>query len=241
MEYKISIEQDPDPMNPRREWDNLGIMVCFHKRYNLGDPTDLKYTMFDGWDELEQHLFENEKAVVVLPLYLYDHSGITISAGPFSCSWDSGQVGFIYTTEEKIKSWWNAEEVTKELLEKVETQLTSEVSVYDQYLTGDVYGYKILDQDGEELDSCWGFFGHAEAEEQAKDSLQWFKDKQEKISSEKKKALEEIRAKSLSLSAQSKAILIEADLSEKSLAKLEEDYEEINKHIHFLVFGFHKE
>ena len=32
----IEIEQDPDPMNPRTEYDNLGTMICCHKRYNLG-------------------------------------------------------------------------------------------------------------------------------------------------------------------------------------------------------------
>jgi len=33
---------------------------------------------------------------VILPLYLYDHGGITMSTGAFSCPWDSGQVGWIY-------------------------------------------------------------------------------------------------------------------------------------------------
>jgi len=36
MSYKIEIEPDLDPMDPR-EWDNLATMVCWHRRYNLGD------------------------------------------------------------------------------------------------------------------------------------------------------------------------------------------------------------
>lgn len=32
----IRIEQDDNPESPR-EWDNVGTMVCFHDRYNLGD------------------------------------------------------------------------------------------------------------------------------------------------------------------------------------------------------------
>ena len=33
----VSIEQDGDACNPRTEYDNVGVMVCFHSRYTLGD------------------------------------------------------------------------------------------------------------------------------------------------------------------------------------------------------------
>jgi len=36
---KLEIEQDSSPESPRT-WDNLGTMVCFHKRYDLGDDND---------------------------------------------------------------------------------------------------------------------------------------------------------------------------------------------------------
>ena len=72
--YKLEIEQDNDPMNPRREWDNLGTMVCFHKRYDLGDKTDYRSEDYDSWEGLKQGIIENEGEVFILPLYLYDHS-----------------------------------------------------------------------------------------------------------------------------------------------------------------------
>lgn len=34
--YTIKIYHDEDAESPR-DWDNLGEMVCFHRRYNLGD------------------------------------------------------------------------------------------------------------------------------------------------------------------------------------------------------------
>ena len=37
----IKVFVDEDPQSPR-EWDNAGTMVCFHRRYNLGDINDLK-------------------------------------------------------------------------------------------------------------------------------------------------------------------------------------------------------
>lgn len=39
---------------------------------------------------------------VILPLFLYDHSGITMSTSVFSCPWDSGQVGWIYASKQKF-------------------------------------------------------------------------------------------------------------------------------------------
>ena len=100
--FELEIEQDSSPDSPRT-WDNLGTMVCFHKRYNLGDKTDYRSSDYDSWDELKQGIIENEGEVVILPLFLYDHSGITISTTPFSCNWDSGQVGFIFVSKHKIK------------------------------------------------------------------------------------------------------------------------------------------
>lgn len=159
---KVRIEQDQDAMSPR-EWDNVGIMVCFHNRYNLGDKTDLKSSMFEGWEELAKHLQEEEEATHILPLYLYDHSGITMSTGSFSCPWDSGQVGFIYTTAKRVAEMGVAEE-------NVEEQLKAEVATYDQYIRGDVWGYILEDENGEHIDSCWGFFGQEDAGQQAEEA-----------------------------------------------------------------------
>lgn len=54
-----------------------------------------------------------------------------------------------------------------------EKYLKSEVETYDQYLTGDVYGYVIEDKEGEELDSCWGFYGEEYCLEEAKSIADW--------------------------------------------------------------------
>ncbi|MBQ8962477.1 MAG: hypothetical protein IJ089_13770 [Clostridia bacterium] len=38
--YTLIIEQDNEPLNPRVDYDNLGKMVCWHRRYRLGDEHD---------------------------------------------------------------------------------------------------------------------------------------------------------------------------------------------------------
>ena len=100
--YELEVVQDTNPYSPRED-DNLGTMVCFHKRYELGDKTDYRTEDYDSWDELKDKLSEDFKDGVILPLYLYDHSGITISTSSFDCRWDSGCVGFICVSKDKIK------------------------------------------------------------------------------------------------------------------------------------------
>ena len=94
-----------------------------------------------------------------MPLYLYDHSGITISTKPFGCPWDSGQIGFITISKDKIRSEYGVKRITKDLLDRVEGYLVSEVKLYDYYLMGEVYHFEITDKEGNVLDSCGGFLG----------------------------------------------------------------------------------
>lgn len=154
----LQIFTDESPSSPR-EWDNLGKMICFHKRYSLGDKHDYKADDYNSWDEMEKTIVRKEKAAIILPLYMYDHSGITIRTTPFGDPWDSGRIGFIVISKEKIRKEYSVKRISKQLLEKVKGYLEGEVKVYDQYVTGDVYGFKLL-ENGEETDSCWGFFGH---------------------------------------------------------------------------------
>jgi len=158
--YTIKIYPDEMAADPR-EWENLGKMVCFHGRYNLGDKHDYKTEDFDGWKEMSEHLIKEEGALVILPLYLYDHSGITMSTGSFSCPWDSGQVGFIYADKKMILDFYGGKKVTKAKLKRVEKGLRAEVEVYDSWISGSCYGWNADDPDGDEIDdSCWGYYGY---------------------------------------------------------------------------------
>ena len=106
-------------------------------------------------------------------MYLYDHSGITISTSSFNDRWDSGRIGFIFVSKYKIK---------KEGIDetKVEEYLKGEVSTYDQYLTGDVWGYQVYeittcslgDEHKNEVESCYGFYGHDDCESEGKSVIQ---------------------------------------------------------------------
>src|SRR5690625_3920396 len=103
----LKIIQDTDSgFNPIEDYDNLGHIICWHSRYNLGDkhnyynPREFLEELLLGFEDdkrldkidekdNETLIEELQKHVVMLPLYLYDHSGITINTTGFTCKWDS--------------------------------------------------------------------------------------------------------------------------------------------------------
>lgn len=148
--YTINLYYDDDHMHPREDIEHFSTMVCFHRRYNLGDKHD-----FSDPETLQEFLATFKG--VVLPLYLYDHSGITMSTGDFNDRFDSGQVGYIFTDNATIKKEYG--NLSKKTLETVKQCLESEVKEYASYLEGQVYGYDVLAPNGESVASCWGFIG----------------------------------------------------------------------------------
>ena len=167
--FTAKIIHDFDPMNPRTEMDNVGTIICRSNQYGLGDENQTaEMDDCDSWDEVEKLILkEYGKDAIMLPVYIYDHSGITINTTGFSCNWDSGRIGTIVVSRKKAREEYGMKLITKSNLEKVLNYLKGEIETYDQYLTGDVYGYSIteqmVDDEGEEYDedrdSCWGFYG----------------------------------------------------------------------------------
>ena len=157
--YKIEIYQDEDAESPLIHFDNLGTMYTRH-RYNIGEDFD-------------EHLYEEEVFVgkfgvfkksflqqyIALPLYLYDHSGQTINTTGFSCRWDTSRIGIIAVSLDDIRKEYGWKNITKKRRQQIETYLRGEVKLYDDYITDSVYGFRLIDPNGEKLDSCWGYYG----------------------------------------------------------------------------------
>lgn len=155
----VKLVADEHCENDPREWDNLGVMVCWHSRYLLGDREEKEV-----WGTPDRFLeWVAAAKPIYLPLYLYDHSGISMSTGreyPFDCQWDSGQVGWIYVSRAKIHKEYKCRRITPKLTNKVINVLKSEVEAYDAHIRGMCFGYVVEDEDGNHIDSCWGFHGY---------------------------------------------------------------------------------
>ena len=173
--FEYTVTHDHDYSESPRQWDNLGTIVTWHRQYSLGDipqPDD------SPADWIESFNADNPNAVI-LPVYMYDHSGITINTTGFSCTWDSGQVGYIYATKETILLWFEWNRLTAKRRAEVIERLREEIKTYDQFITGDIYQYVITEwNDNDEcvdtcVASCTGFYDEDECEATAKDECEW--------------------------------------------------------------------
>lgn len=148
----LRIVSDDYPDDPRASWDHFGKMVCWHRRYTLGDA--------HNWPDPGAFEADMKGARMIrLPLFLYDHSGLTMNTGGFSCPWDSGQVGWIYATREAVLAEYRVKRLTKAVREAALELFRAEVSEYDSFLRGDVWTVRVEDRDGDLLDACGGFIG----------------------------------------------------------------------------------
>ena len=158
----ITIHYDPYCKSPR-EWDNLGTILASHKRYELSDepfPEAGEYGSLEA--DFSRHLQSNGLSldkVIYTPIYMYDHSGITLSPTPFSCPWDSGQIGFNYVSRAKVRTEYAIKRISRALEEKVIEVLNDELQTYNNYVKGNCYGFIITDDEDNHIDSCWGFIG----------------------------------------------------------------------------------
>lgn len=149
----LKILQDDDPLPPDEFGDDVeqGFYITttrnryFERNPELLDDDDPEYWSF--------------------PLYMYAHSGVALSLGheyPFNDRWDSGQVGFVRI--HKTRAGLPTEE-------RARASAESYIEAWNQFLSGDVWGYVIEDEEGEHVDSCWGFYGEQYAREEGEAAL----------------------------------------------------------------------
>lgn len=170
-----------------RENDNLGKMICFHRRYNLGDTHHYKSSDYNSFSEMKAAILKDSgRGAVILPIYAYIHSGVTISSSPFSCPWDSRQLGFIVATRESILENFMVKRITEKITEKTLAILEAEIKEYDQYIRGEAYAYEIFeveyDEHGnelsrEEIDSVGGYYSEEDCESDAKNIVEAYEKK----------------------------------------------------------------
>jgi len=149
--------------NPRKLGDYSSVLLSFYGRYDFTDANapSINPSDYSGWAAMREALEKSENLAAILPVYLYDHSGLRMSTEPFGCEWDSGQLGWICIRRDKMADF-GIKRLTKAAKAKLEDALRSEIEEMDLYLTEGYYGFVAEEKvDGEwsEVDSCWGFLG----------------------------------------------------------------------------------
>jgi hypothetical protein len=163
MNATFVLKHDEDVENPR-DFDegNIATFCLFHGRYNLPNETDLNSRDYSGWDEVAAKL-RRMGAVVILPVYGYDHSGLFMSTQVeqdwWHFSWDGGQLGFIAVMGDHARKMMGWKVITPKRREQLIEQAKNELAVYDQWQRGETFYAIILDEDGYEVDTFGGFIG----------------------------------------------------------------------------------
>ncbi len=176
-ELACEADDDLEETLDNLEYDVWEVLThCLNKDSGHDDPNgEASRRVSASQRDLIDRAFD--AGYVALPLYLYDHSGITMNTSGFNSLWDSGCVGVIVCDKETIDREFAGD---RDLAEKA---LESEVEVYNQYLTGDVWGFIAEErcseacsecshhEDWNETDSCWGFYGSDPGTNGMKESL----------------------------------------------------------------------
>ncbi|MGD8116946.1 hypothetical protein [Vibrio sp. TRT 29B02] len=180
----IAYVEDSSMFDPR-EHDNIAVLALEHRRYTLGDTNGLELledalsSILDDYGVNEHHELSGEsrgskinmmisllpseasKEIIILPVYLYDHSGLAISSTPFSCRFDSGCIGWAFTTPKILNELGHSftDFSNKKDRTEITSWLKSEIQMYDSYLQGSVFEFTVTNENGEHADSCMGFIG----------------------------------------------------------------------------------
>jgi len=161
---KLEIVTDESCESPR-EWDNLTIIVTIkNNHHTMGD------FQVNNSEELREML-KGHKAKYAMPLYVYEHSGISLKCFedkvgyPYNDQWDAGCIGMVYTTKKLLKD----NGLDKYPEDKVIEQMKTEIETYSQWCNGECYGFRLTElskcdkceqSNDKEIDSCYGFYGY---------------------------------------------------------------------------------
>ena len=183
IEVYTDLSGDSDP----REWDCLGTIVGWDRDVKLSEKqikeqyqvelvlldilNDALHLSYEQYMNVMEHAtaevlmnaIQKHTKAVVLPIYVYNHSGISVSTSSRQYSlfdrdgWDWGLSGIIYATESKIKKEYGGDKVTDEMRTKAIDVLKGEIKTLDMYFCNEVYWYSIKEGD-EVVASCGGIY-----------------------------------------------------------------------------------
>ena len=165
--YTCRVVYDPDPTSPD-DWDTLGTIYANSRNHNPQKHT-LDEIMVEDSDDCSMHI---DPDYIYVRIYAYEHSGIALyhHRSPQRCGWDEYLFGVMAVHKDKAaKEFGDPSNV--ENFEKIMQCLEGEVECWDMYYRGEVYGFEVLDEDEDVIDSCWGFYGDEGAKEAMQEGL----------------------------------------------------------------------
>jgi hypothetical protein len=168
-EFRIEIVPDEHATNPREDMDGMWTFALSHKRYDLPNESGLDFDDYDGWTEFRQAIMAPGNIAMIREVHGYDHSGLAFGLTPFTCPFDSGQLGFAYITNEELVKEYGPD--TPETRAKAVSYLENELELYQTWSNGGVLAVDIY-EDGEVVESCCCLYSQEAAEEAGQELLE---------------------------------------------------------------------
>lgn len=138
--YTIAKHVDDNSINPFEDWDGIGKII-FHPKARYSCNTDMTYQ-------------EAKETKFSVPLSAYIHGGISLSVlgEGYRCQFDTSDYIAVWVPDQKnapVKRHKKAQEYARQACK-----------IFNQWANGDVYGFIVKDKEGNDVDSCWGFYGY---------------------------------------------------------------------------------
>ena len=133
--YKIKIRQDEDCESPNDWRDENLFLVYDHRQFTVKrdgfEPRDVYNYLEDCHEQEENNTYDK---YWIFPVEAYIHSGVSLSlfSGTKQCRWDSSVSGYILASKEEFKD-----------LETAKTAAEGLIKTWNQYLSGEIYGFII--------------------------------------------------------------------------------------------------
>jgi hypothetical protein len=140
---KVEVYHDEGAMNPIHDFDMATGFYFFHKRYDVGHKHEIDTDLYDSYADLANGEFGEKD--LVLPVFCYSKRVFELSLTPFSCPWDSGQLGFAVVHDHIIQDEFDGDRI------KALNCLKAELELYNHYLNGRTYGYISYDAEGNDI------------------------------------------------------------------------------------------
>lgn len=175
----IKTYYDEDNFNPRKEYDNLGVIYSNGRTFNPDGKSIEELIEAAGVDADEVTVVPWDaiaKKFIYLKVWIYEHSLVALRTGdsnPFSCPWDSGLAGVIAITKEQARKEYRVKRLTKKVIESIQSAMEGEIEELEHYMNGEKYRYEILDENGDEWDACGNFLEEEAAIDEAKGCIDY--------------------------------------------------------------------
>lgn len=163
--HTLNVWLDTTPTSPR-EWSET-VLFFFDNKWR-GDKKE--YNFMDSVEDTAEYIAEHPNDVF-LPIYIGQYETLSSEAPRYALNqYETEPDGYLWLTEQQVEEFYG--EHTPETVQQAQKLLVSELTEYNHYLQGEVFGYTVTDSNGTEVDALWGHYGEKYAIETATEALE---------------------------------------------------------------------